>query len=167
MGIVSKGGGLFGRKRDGAAAAAERGAWLAPTVLLTLVSIGAGVGLGSHLVYTLQAADKPKPTYPQPASQIERSRLKYLKPIITNIAEPGDVWARLEAAVVFDEEMPNADVLAARIGEDLLGYLKTLKLAQFEGAGQFQHLREDLKDRVAIRSGGEVRDFIIESLVIQ
>ena len=166
MGVFPRGGGLFRRKRDDAAAA-ERGQWVAPTVLLTLVSIGAGVGLGSHLVYTLQAPDKPKPAHTQPASETERSRLKYLKPIITNIAEPGDIWARLEAAVVFDEEMPNADVLVARIGEDLLGYLKTLKLAQLEGAGQFQHLREDLKDRVAIRSGGEVRDFIIESLVIQ
>lgn len=166
MGVFPRGGGLFRRKRNDAASA-ERGQWMAPTVLLTLVSIGAGVGLGSHLVHTLQATDTPKPAHMQPASETERSRLKYLKPIITNIAEPGDVWARLEAAVIFDEEMPNADVLVARIGEDLLGYLKTLKLAQFEGAGQFQHLREDLKDRVAIRSGGEVRDFIIESLVIQ
>lgn len=166
MGVLSKGGGLFRGKRD-SAASAERGAWLAPTVLLTLISVGAGVGLGSHLVHRLQAADTPKSAHPQPVSETEKSRLKYLKPIITNIAEPGDVWARLEAAVVFNDEMPNADVLVARIGEDLLGYLKTLKLAQFEGAGQFQHLREDLKDRVAIRSGGEVRDFIIESLVIQ
>jgi flagellar FliL protein len=166
MSLFSKGGGLFRRKRGGAPSA-ERAPWLAPTVLLTLVSIGAGIGLGNHLVRTLQAADKAKPAHTQPASETERSRLKYLKPIVTNIAEPSTTWARLEAAIVFQEDMPNADALVARIGEDLLGYMRTLKLAQFEGAGQFQHLREDLKDRVAIRTGGEVRDFIIESLVIQ
>lgn len=155
----------FRRKRDGAPP--ERAPWLAPTVLLTLLSIGAGIGLGSHLVHTLQAQARPSPVLAQAAGDGTPSRLRRLKPIVTNIAEPADVWARLEAAIVFQDEMPNADVLAARIGEDLLGYLKTLKLAQFEGAGQFQHLREDLKDRVAIRSGGDVRDVIIESLVIQ
>lgn len=166
MGVFPPTGGLFRRKRDGAPPT-ERGPWLGPTVLLTLLSIGAGVGLGNHLVRAMQTMDKPNQPHGQPAADPDHSRLRHLKPIITNIGEPGDVWARLEAAIVFQEEMPNSDALVARISEDLLSYMKTLKLIQFQGASQFQHLREDLKDRVAIRSGGEVRDFIIESLVIQ
>ena len=41
------------------------------------------------------------------------------------------------------------------------------KLAQIQGASGFQHLREDLNDRVRVRSGGKVRDLVIQSLIIE
>ena len=48
-----------------------------------------------------------------------------------------------------------------------LAYLRTLSMAQIEGASGLQHLREDLNERVAIRTKGAVRELIVESLVVQ
>jgi flagellar protein FliL len=159
--------GFFRRAKSGTSE--ERGAWFGPAVLLTLLSIGAGVGFGVHLVHAVQASDEKAPpkTIVADSSDPLKSRLKKLKPIVTNIGEPDDVWARLEASIVFEDEMPNSEELSAQISQDLLGYMKTMKLTQIEGASHFAHLREDLKDRVQIRSGGEVRDLIIESFVVQ
>jgi flagellar FliL protein len=57
--------------------------------------------------------------------------------------------------------------LAGQIGEDILAFLRTLSLAQIQGASGFQHLREDLGDRVRTRSRGKVRDLIIQALIVE
>ena len=146
----------------------ERGGVLKPAFFLTVLAVAAGLGLGVHLVRYAQIADAGQQ---QEAAVGEHdpltSRLYRLKPIVTNLTEPADVWLRLDAAIVFEDEMPNSEIVSAEISEDLLAFLKTLKVGQLEGATQLQHLREDLRDRVAIRSGGDVRDLIIESLVVQ
>lgn len=147
----------------------ERGMLLKPAVFLTVLAVAAGLGLGVHLVRYAQVADAARLQDKTVVSEHDpqRSRLYRLKPIVTNLTEPADVWLRLDAAIVFEDEMPNSEVISAEVSEDLLAFLKTLKVGQLEGATQLQHLREDLKDRVAIRSGGDVRDLIIESLVVQ
>lgn len=147
----------------------ERGALLKPAFFLTVLAVAAGLGLGIHLVRYAQIADATKHQEKAVSDEGDprTSRLYRLKPIVTNLTEPADVWLRLDAAIVFEDEMPNSEVVAAKISEDLLAFLKTLKVGQLEGATQLQHLREDLKDRVAIRSGGDVKDLIIESLVVQ
>ncbi|WP_370674105.1 flagellar basal body-associated FliL family protein [Pleomorphomonas sp. PLEO] len=147
----------------------ERGALLKPALILTILAVAAGLGLGVHLVRYAQVADasKQQNTVSSGEADPRASRLYRLKPIVTNLAEPSDVWLRLDAAIVFEDEMPNSEIVSAEISEDLLAFLKTLKVGQLQGATQLQHLREDLKDRVAIRSGGDVKDLIIESLVVQ
>lgn len=147
----------------------ERAGVLKPALFLTILAVAAGLGLGIHLVRYAQIADATKMQNRVAAGEHDprTSRLYRLKPIVTNLTEPADVWLRLDAAIVFEDEMPNSEVISAEISEDLLAFLKTLKVGQLEGATQLQHLREDLKDRVAIRSGGDVRDLIIESLVVQ
>lgn len=147
----------------------ERGAVLKPALFLTILAVAAGLGLGIHLVRYAQVADasKQQNAAASDESNLRTSRLYRLKPIVTNLSEPANVWLRLDAAIVFADEMPNSEVVSAKISEDLLAFLKTLKVGQLEGATQLQHLREDLKDRVAIRSGGDVKDLIIESLVVQ
>ncbi|MBS1166144.1 MAG: Flagellar basal body-associated protein FliL [Proteobacteria bacterium] len=147
----------------------ERGSVLKPAFFLTVLAVAAGLGLGVHLVRYAQVADATKQQGAVKADESDprTSRLYRLKPIVTNLSEPADVWLRLDAAVVFADEMPNSEIISAKISEDLLAFLKTLKVGQLQGATQLQHLREDLKDRVAIRSGGDVKDLIIESLVVQ
>ena len=85
----------------------------------------------------------------------------------TNLAEPTESWVRVESSVVLKGVVPNADVTLAEIRADLLAYLRTLSLAQIEGASGLQHLREDLNERVARRSKGTIRELIVESLVVQ
>ena len=58
-------------------------------------------------------------------------------------------------------------MLVARIGEDIVSYLRTVSAAQIEGARGLQYLREDLNERATIRSGGKVRELILETLVVQ
>ena len=74
----------------------------------------------------------------------------------------------MEASVITDQlNEEEASVLVARVGEDVVSYLRTLSPAQIEGARGLQYLREDLNERAAIRSSGKVRELIIETLVVQ
>ncbi len=57
--------------------------------------------------------------------------------------------------------------MAGEITGDVLAFLRTLTLSQIEGASGLRQLREDLNERVAIRSSGRVRELIIQTLVVQ
>jgi len=89
-----------------------------------------------------------------------------LAPITTNLAQPSDVWARAEMSLVFDKA-PADPGLADMVHQDILAYLRTLKLHQIEGASGFQHLREDLEERASIRSDGAVKRILIRTLLLE
>jgi flagellar FliL protein len=71
----------------------------------------------------------------------------------------------MEASIVLDA--PQAAELPAIIREDFLAYLRTVKMHQVEGASGFRHLREDLEERAAIRSGGHVKHVLIQTLLFE
>lgn len=141
-------------------------------LVLTVIGAAGGTVLGLQLFAAVERAAAHKA--PQTAEPSERLRtyqaanLKALPPIVTNLAGPGKTWVRLEASIVLDADAEgNPNELAARIAEDMLAYLRTTPLAQIEGAGGYQNLREDLKDRVRIRSGGKVRDLVLQALIVE
>jgi flagellar protein FliL len=147
--------------------------WLLVTVVMSLVSVGAGGFLGLQLVSQIKDTGQAAAAK---ESKVEAAPPKYgggmgivnLPPVVTNLADPPDAWVRLQAAIVFDTKaVPLPDVLAAQIAEDYLGFLKTLTVAQIGGASGLQHLREDLSERASIRSEGRIRELIIQSLVVQ
>jgi flagellar FliL protein len=89
-----------------------------------------------------------------------------LPPITTNLAAPSDTWLRMEASIQLDQ--PNADpTFADTIQQDLLAFLRTVKLHQIEGASGFQHLKADLTERAAIRSDGHVKAVLIRTLLFE
>lgn len=140
--------------------------------VLTLVAAGSGTLLGLHLVGSVEDAMKHKPAEeqgPMPEARYATgSGLLKVPPVIANLAAPQDVWVRVEASIVVaEEEVQSPDVLAGEIAEDILAYLRTLSLEQIEGPSGLLHLKEDLNDRVAIRSDDQVRELIIETLVVQ
>jgi flagellar FliL protein len=91
-----------------------------------------------------------------------------LPPIISNLADPPNAWVRLQAAIIYDAKaVPKPQMLAATVSSDVLAYLKTVTIAQIGGASGLDHLREDLNERVAIRSEGHIREIIIQTLVVQ
>jgi flagellar protein FliL len=145
--------------------------WLGVMAALSLGAAAAGIGLGFLLGGTankdILGAAKP----PDAASESKYSgeiSLRELPPIIANLAEPSDAWVRVQASIVFDgKALPKPDIVAAEIGEDILGFLRTLSVAQIGGASGLQHLREDLNERAVTRSGGLVRELIIQTLVVQ
>jgi flagellar protein FliL len=145
--------------------------WLAVLLLLTAMSAGAGVLSSMHLLSTAQRiADSQKEVQERPVASAfsPSARLRKLSPIVTNLASPPGTWIRVEASVVTDQlGEEEANVLVARVGEDVVSYLRTLSPVQIEGARGLQYLREDLNERAAIRSSGKVRELIIETLVVQ
>ncbi len=145
--------------------------WAAVLAGLTLGAAAAGTCLG--LLLGAEPAKQP-PAAAGPAGKA--GEIKYgtetlvreLPPIIANLAEPSDSWVRVQASIVFDmKTVPKPDLLAAEIAQDLLGFLRTLSLAQIGGASGLQHLREDLNERASTRSGGLVRELIVQTLVVQ
>jgi flagellar FliL protein len=88
-----------------------------------------------------------------------------LPPVTTNLAAPHGTWVRMEMAVVFEAEPDPA--LADIIHQDLLAYLRTVKLHQVEGASGFQHLKADLEERARIRSEGKVRALLVRTLLFE
>ena len=140
--------------------------------VLTLVAAGSGTLLGFHLVGSVEKAMKNQPveeTAPLPEARYATgTSLLKVPPVIANLASPQDVWVRVEASIIVaEEEIPSPDVLAGEIAEDILAFMRTISLEQIEGPSGLLHLKEDLNDRVAIRSDDQVRELIIETLVVQ
>lgn len=159
------------RKRRRASRQALRAG--APFLILTALAAGAGALWGLRVVGTvestvlkrLEAATPDLAVSPQMAGTLV---LKRLSPIVTNLAAPANTWVRLEAALLMEQKVAlSADPLVGAITEDILGFLRSVTAQQMEGAAGLRNLREDLLERVAIRSKGAVRDIVIETLVVQ
>ncbi|WP_274627874.1 flagellar basal body-associated FliL family protein [Arvimicrobium flavum] len=89
-----------------------------------------------------------------------------LAPITTNLAQPADTWVRMELSLVFDNA-PEDPGLADAIHQDLITYVRTLKLHQIEGASGFLHLRTDLEERARLRSQGTVKRVLIRTFLLE
>lgn len=176
--------------------APSKGGGLMSTILALLIITGLGVGAGGlfgiQAAQKLGAPAKPAnaPANPAPAGHgSDKShdkpakkehgkeakdakgekpfgpRLVILPNIVTNLAYPERMWIRLDAAAVIEDENP--DKLAAMLAEDILAYLRTVKLEQIQGGSGYQYLREDLDERVRLRGQGKVRDFILQSFILE
>ena len=131
-----------------------------------IVLIGAAVG-GAFEAAGPRSATAANPTQSSSAPA-ELSSVYDLPPIVTNLASPQDTWVRLEGSMVFDPKlMPHPEAAAAKLGDDILAYLRTLTLKQIEGPIGLEDLRQDLSERAATRTGGKSREFLIRMLVVQ
>ncbi len=148
-------------------------------VLLALTGVAAGAGLfaanfagGSAPAAESQPAapgdkgKKPEPATPDElaAANLQRG-VAQLAPITTNLAAPADTWVRVELSAVFEDEPDMA--MADAISQDLLAFLRTVKMHQVEGPSGFLHLREDMDERARIRSGGKVSHLLIKTLLFE
>lgn len=144
-------------------------------VMLTGAAIGLGWVLGAYL-------NGEKPAQPKPSAQTEQahgapaaangehgekpaSNLVDLAPITVNLAAPAETWLRMEVSLVTTEPLAQAD--ADAVHQDLMAYLRTLRLHQIEGASGFNHLRTDLQERAALRSNGRVTQVLIRTLLFE
>lgn len=145
--------------------------WIVALVVVTGLSAGAGTLASFHMLATVdRLVDGRKEVIETPvASAFNPSdRLRKIAPVTTNLAAPPDSWIRMEASIVTDKlNDEESHALTAKVGEDIVSYLRTLTPNQIEGARGLQYLREDLNERAVTRSGGKVRELIIETLVVQ
>lgn len=138
-------------------------------ILLSLLAVGSGAGFGTILPGLMPS---PKKEQPQTSKAVEAhppgSQLLPLTPITTNLAHPGATWVRLESMLVANQDVgADGSAMVKRLSEDILGYLRTVSLDQISGPSGFQHLREDLNDRVRIRSEGKISGIVITSLILE
>jgi flagellar FliL protein len=85
--------------------------------------------------------------------------------VTTNIASPSDVWVRMEVSIVLDEPQPVE--LQGNIQQDLLAYIRTVKMHEIEGPSGFRHLKENIEERARIRSDGHVKQVLIRTLLFE
>ncbi len=145
---------------------------LVPVAALTVLGAVGGGFVGTLIVAKVRATIAAAP--PAPVETVAKSAfaedvvVRELTPIVTNLAQPEGTKIRLQASILFNKKDVETPALtSAQITDDLIGYLKTLSIAQLQGGSGLQSLREDLNERVAIRSEGHVRELIIETLVVQ
>ncbi|CAN7163042.1 flagellar basal body-associated FliL family protein [Neorhizobium sp. LjRoot104] len=100
-----------------------------------------------------------------PHISTEANGVVLLEPITTNLAYPSENWIRLEVALAF--KGPPELVLAENIHQDILAYMRTVSLQQIEGPRGFQYLKDDLKERIDLRSQGKVAKVMFRSFVIE
>ena len=141
-------------------------------LILTLIAAGAGALAGMNLVdQTRLAVLKTERDQPRNAIQPLYASASYvhaIKPIVANLAKPHNVFVRIQGSVIFKKDaLDKTAILTSRIESDIAAYIRTLSLADLEGAGGLQHLREDLNQRAKIRSEGGVNEFILETMVVQ
>jgi flagellar FliL protein len=147
--------------------------WLLTLGLLTLLSASIGGGFGLVMVSGIEKQVEEKYKALPQKSQVVTPytgdiALKKLAPVVTNLSGSESDWVRLEASIVYKaggEQQP--DVLVAETRQDVLAYLRTLSLAQIQGPSGLLHLREDLNERVRLRSKGSVQELILETLIVQ
>lgn len=145
---------------------------IAMLAAMTVAALGVGWMSGSYLKSS-EAPPKPaKLDHSQKAEEKKAEKpaaagpvLTDLAPITTNLAAPEDVWVRMELSIVYDAPQPVETTEA--IHQDLLAFLRTLKMYQVEGASGYQHLKADLQERAAIRSNGHAKDVLIKTLLFE
>jgi flagellar FliL protein len=138
-------------------------------LLLSLIAVGSGLGFGMIVPGLMEPKTKAQPEK-NAAAQAHGpgAQLLPLTPITTNLAQPSTTWLRLESMLVAETDLGlDGPAMVKRLSEDILGYLRTVSLDQIAGPSGFQHLREDLNDRVRIRSAGKISGIVITSLILE
>ena len=138
-------------------------------LVLALLAGGAGFAHGAKLFELLGAAkvERADSGREDAARTTAGPATRDLKPIVTNLAAPADAWVRLEATLVCDPSAPIDEKGISEMSNDIVAYLRTTTARQLEGAGGLRRLREELSERMALRSGNRVREVLIQTLVVQ
>jgi flagellar protein FliL len=147
---------------------------LIAVLLLTLIGGGAGGFFGMQIPGLVKPDEAPGQAqgahdpHAKPEAEPKKIEVRALAPITTNLASPANTWIRLELAAILTQELGVGDgPLIDQIAEDVVAFVRTLPLEQIEGPSGFQHLREDLNDRVRIRSHGKVTELLVQAFVVE
>ncbi|CAN7699948.1 flagellar basal body-associated FliL family protein [Phyllobacterium sp. LjRoot231] len=135
--------------------------------VLTLIAAGGGWLLGGQLGLGPSQATKADGDKQAAPEEVPTGSVVPLKPILTNIKIPQDVWIRLEAGVVARPGEKVSDELAATVAGDFMAFMKTVNLMQLRGPAGIEYLRTDLQERAVMRSEGKIEKVYIWALVME
>lgn len=157
------------------APAPRKGPSLIVQIAVLLVLSGAAIGAGWFAGQMMGARGGAEPAAESPPAAKEGSaheapgpqalNIFPLATITTNLADPRDLWIRLELALVFKDQVDAR--IAEMVNQDVLAYLRTVKSRQIEGPSGLQHLRSDLDERAQTRSQGKVTQVLIRTLLFE
>lgn len=139
-------------------------------LIVTLLGAAAGGYFGMQVPSIMghDEAQKEMGEQAGAASQASKLTLRMLQPVTTNLASPASTWIRLEAAALIKEDLGiEGELILSKLTEDIVAFMRTVPLDQIEGPSGFQNLREDLNDRVRVRSRGKVTELLIQALVVE
>lgn len=158
----------MGEANKAQAAAPQGGGGLVRAIALAAIIAlcASGIGLVSGvLLARLSAPSDSAPSISPARTASEEFQVLTLPSIVTNLAAGG--WIRLEVAVVVDGNKPVQGDLAARLAQDTTALLRSLSVRQISGPSGFLYLRQEILDRMKVRSSDRVREVMIQSLVIE
>ena len=148
---------------------------IAGVAILTLLGAGGGWLVGGMIAPKIAGAEAHAPAAAGGHGEkkeegiekisAEANGIVQLDPITTNLAYPSTNWVRLEVALMF--KGPVEVGLAEEIHQDIMAYVRTVSLQQLEGPRGFQYLRDDIQERVDLRSDGRVTNVMFRTFVIQ
>jgi len=151
---------------------------IAGVLILTAVGGGGGWAIGKMVAPKILTAEKTQAAEAAPAAAgkkgedpglptivPEANGIVQLDPITSNLAYPSENWVRLEVALMF--KGPTDVKMAEDIHQDILAYVRTVSLQQIEGPRGFQYLRDDIQERVDLRSEGRVSKVMFRTFVIE
>ncbi|WFR95803.1 flagellar basal body-associated FliL family protein [Rhizobium tumorigenes] len=151
---------------------------IAGVLVLTLVGAGGGWAIGKMVAPKILTAEKAQAAEAKPEAGgkkgeegalptivPEANGILQLDPITSNLAYPSENWVRLEVALMF--KGPTDVKMAEDIHQDILAYIRTVSLQQIEGPRGFQYLRDDIQERVDLRSEGRVSKVMFRTFVIE
>lgn len=138
-------------------------------VVGTLAAVGGGFAFGSMGLIKSPTPPPAEAPAAVPAKQaaLKASEVRQLTPIVVNLREPAELYVRVEVAVVLEPGAMEGAAIAAKIGDDLVSYIKTVSLSELEGPTGFQYFREDLRRRAMQIGGGKVKELLLQSFIIQ
>ncbi|MDO9382599.1 MAG: flagellar basal body-associated FliL family protein [Hyphomicrobiaceae bacterium] len=146
-------------------------------LLASVIAAGGGVYLGWSQFGKQEPAKHAAKDAHGKAGKDEKytdgSRVRDLQPITTNLAGTPPAWIRLEASVLLNPENAAEPQSAEEVellrvvNEDVVAFLRTVTLTQLQGPSGFQSLREDLDERVRIRSEGKIKELIVQSMILE
>ena len=141
-------------------------------LVMTLLAASIGAFVGMQLVnqtrHIVLEEKRERDNPPVHALYDSPSQIVAIKPIIVNLAGVEKAFVRVQGSIVFNEvDEENSELLVSQVESDIAAYLRTLKVSDLEGATGLQNLREDLDQRAKTRADGIIREFILETMVIQ
>ncbi|KVK41411.1 flagellar basal body protein FliL [Agrobacterium deltaense] len=148
---------------------------IAGVAILTLLGAGGGWLVGGMIAPKIAGAEAHAPAAAGGHGEkkeegiekisAEANGIVQLDPITTNLAYPATNWVRLEVALMF--KGPVEVGLAEDIHQDIMAYVRTVSLQQLEGPRGFQYLKDDIQERVDLRSQGRVSKVMFRTFVIE
>lgn len=161
-------------------------------ILLTLVGAGVGFAVGAMLGEaeepataaatedTTAEAQTAEPGAAERQAQVPEGetdeevltaaalKIVPFPPVLTTLAYPKGKWIRLEGSILINAESEKApELLAEEAGEQILAYLRSVRLDQLDSASGILGLKDDLNETLTTLSGGQVRRVLIHGLVVE